>query len=91
MLGVGAGSIQDMINRFRNKRAMLSGRKIRFKSGRRFFEEKPAFIESKGKQGSSRKPSDSHLDEIRIKLKCEARFNQLAVVFMFIVCIVALA
>lgn len=87
----GGGSIQDMNNRIRDNRAMLGRRKIRFKSGRRFFEEKPAFTESKGKQGSSRKPADSQLEEIRIKLKREERFNQLASVFMFVLCIVALA
>ncbi|MBE0661710.1 MAG: hypothetical protein IH597_04505 [Bacteroidales bacterium] len=45
----GGGSIQDMNNRFRDNRAMLGRRKIRFKSGGGFFDEKAVFTTNKGK------------------------------------------
>jgi len=87
----GGGSIQDMINRYRDNRALLGRRKIRFRSGKRFFDAKPVLITNKGKKGNTGKPSESQLEAIRIKLKQEARFNQIVVNFMFVVCILVLA
>jgi hypothetical protein len=87
----GGGSIQDMNNRIRDNRALLGRRKIRFRSGKRFFDEKPVLMTNKGKKGNTGKPSESQLEAIRIKLKREARFNQIAVNLMFMFCILILA
>jgi hypothetical protein len=86
----GGGSIQDMNNRYRDNRALLGRRKIRFKAGKRFFDEKPVLMTNKDKKGNTGKLSESQLEEIRIKLKREARLNQVAVNFMFVVCILVL-
>jgi hypothetical protein len=75
MLGGGGGSIQDMINRFRDNRAMLGRRKIRFKSGKRFFDEKPVTTTTKIIPAIFQKTSERQLNKIRSKLRKDARFN----------------
>ena len=87
----GGGSIQDMNNRIRDNRAMLGRGKPRLKTGRRFFDKKPSMLVNKGTSGILKRTSESQLDEIRLKLRREARFNQVVAVFMFVVCIVVLA
>jgi hypothetical protein len=86
----GGGSIQDMNNRFRDNRALLSRRKLRLKAGKRFFEEKPFMLVKRGKTGNSKNTSQSQLEEIRTKRKKEASYNQVVVISLLLVCLALL-
>jgi len=90
MLGGGAGSILDMINRFRDNRAMLGRRKIRFKQGKRYFDEKPVMTARKNSPAIFREPFENQLHEIRTKFKKDARFNLFASAALIIVCLALL-
>ncbi len=85
MLGGGAGSVQDMINRFRDNRALLGRRKLRFKAGRRYFDEKPLIVSKKTGLAAPRQASSKHLDEIRLRMRKDARFNQALTIIIILI------
>jgi hypothetical protein len=86
----GGGSIQDMNNRIRDNRAMLGRRKLRMKSGRRFFDKKPSMLVNKGTFANLKNVSESQLEEIKKRRKKEASYNQVVVLIILMICIALL-